>query len=60
MKYAIKISGYAWNVEANSPAEAIEQIKNHAHVYCHFQANEIGKDVDEKGWPITTQTKKDS
>ena len=51
-RYYIKISGSAFNIEGETPEEALEIIKTHLHVYCHFQILEIGKDVDENGWPI--------
>ena len=36
--YDIRISGYAANVEADSPEAAIKQIKEFSHVYCTFTA----------------------
>lgn len=51
-QYYLKISGSAMNVPGKTPDEAIEYIRNHMHCYCFVQALEIGKDVDEQGWPI--------
>lgn len=50
--YYIKITGSAWDVEAATPEEAIDLLRNCTHAYCSFTALEIGKDVDDKGWPI--------
>ena len=51
-RYYITISGSAWAVEGNTPEAAIQYIRNHADAYCSFHAKEIGKDVDELGYPM--------
>lgn len=52
--YYIKISGSAWGIEATTKEAAINEVKKIAHVYCHFTALEIGKDVDDNGYPLPT------
>lgn len=56
-QFYIKISGSAFGIEANDEKEAIEQVKKIAACYCSFTALEIGKDVDELGYPIEKVTK---
>ena len=61
-RYYIKISGGAFDVAGKTPAEAWDAIRAHCEVYCTPTILEIGKDVDEQGWPIdkkgeTTLTK---
>lgn len=56
-KYYIKFTGAAWDIEAASKPEAIRQIEKVMHCYCSPTAYEIGKDVDEYGYPKQQETK---
>lgn len=51
-RYYIKISGAAWDIQGNTPDEAINSIRKISEVYCNFRALEIGKDCDELGYEI--------
>lgn len=48
--FYIKFSGAAWNIIADTPEAAWQQIKDHLHVYCTPNVKEIGKDCDENGY----------
>jgi hypothetical protein len=54
-RFYIKISGSAWDIQASTPSEAEKAIKDYLYCYCSMHVLEIGKDVDEKGWPIQNQ-----
>lgn len=51
-RYYIKISGSAWDIQADSPEAAWKQIREHCEAYCFYNVLEIGKDVNELGWPL--------
>jgi hypothetical protein len=53
-RYYVKISGSIWNMKAESRTDAEQQASKLPCLgaYCSVQALEIGKDVDELGWPI--------
>jgi hypothetical protein len=53
-RYYLKISGSAWNIQADSPEAAIKQVRDYLHAYCTVSALEIGVDVDENGYDIST------
>lgn len=58
-RYYIKISGAAWNIEGNTPKEAIDSIRKFCDCYVGFNALEIGVDCDELGYEIRTVVAKD-
>jgi hypothetical protein len=51
-QFYIKFSGSAFGLTADSPEQAWEQIRKNLDVLCTPNILEIGKDVDELGWPI--------
>jgi predicted alpha-1,6-mannanase (GH76 family) len=51
-RFYLKIQGSAWDVRAETPEAAIEQIKKILDCYCTVSASEIGVDCDEAGWAI--------
>jgi len=55
-RFYIKISGSAL-IEADTADTAIKSIKSIASVFCIMTALEIGKDVDELGYPIIPLTR---
>ena len=56
-KYYIKFTGAAWDIEAPSKSEAVRLIEKIMHCYCSPTAYEIGKDVDEYGYPKKPKAK---
>lgn len=57
-RYKVSFSGSAMPVEADSPEHAWKLIRESVWCYCGFDIKEIGKEVDEQGWPIKQQVVK--
>ena len=54
-RYYIKISGAAWDIQADTPEQAWESIKNFVYCYVSHDCQEIGVDCDELGYKIMTK-----
>lgn len=51
-RFYIKFSGSAFDIRAETPEQAVAQIRKILDCYATITTLEIGKDVDELGWPI--------
>jgi hypothetical protein len=51
-RFYLKFSGSAFGIEADTPEQAVEQIRKILDCYATITTLEIGVDVDELGWPI--------
>lgn len=51
--YYIKFSGCIWNFEADDKKDVEKKLEDMPlDVFASFQILEIGKDVDDKGYPL--------